>query len=314
MEVFRQRANLGCRSFLSDSGSAAAPSDNRELSAALTRNVGRHALQVNWRDFNLVIPSLIQRQRSTEIQDTYQFGHLVAGGAARWQQSTGSGQRNSVYLRGSLQGNAGRFSAFANLDYGHDLVNQTVFATNTYSTAIVGFGIKLSRAWNLHAETFRNRMVMELNPENIFVMEGAGAAVSQNLAALNQWNLYFSLTKQLRWGGGLPTENMDQLAAEAVPLAGSVEGVVRIGMLSGAALAAGIPVTLDGHRTVTTGADGRYFFSEVPEGVHEASLSATELPAEFDPGDPATSRLMVQPRRISRADFEVLPSPPSKAR
>jgi hypothetical protein len=86
-----------------------------------------------------------------------------------------------------------------------------------------------------------------------------------------------------------------------------VEGVVRARTLSGAALAAGIPVTLDGHSTVTTGSDGRYLFSEVPEGQHELSLSATELPADFDPGEPAKSHLVVQARRIARADFEVFP-------
>jgi hypothetical protein len=288
-------------------GSPASPSDDRQLSVWLSRPVGHHSVQVNWRDLSLAAPSIVQRQRSTEIQDTYQLGHFSVGGAVRMQLAAGPGQANSVYLRASLQGNAGRFSAFANLDYGDDLVNSTVFATNTYNTAVVGLGIRLSRTWNLHAETFRNRLATELNPENIFVLEGAGAPVSQNLAALDQWSLYFSLTRQLRWGGGLPGESMDQFVAEAVPLVGSVEGVVRSRTLSGAAMAAGIPITLDGSRTVTTGADGRYFFSAVPEGQHEVSLSATELPADFDPGDPAKCRLTVQARRDARADFEVLP-------
>jgi hypothetical protein len=288
-------------------GSPATASDNRQLSASLSRSIGRHSLQVNWRDLRLVMPPAPQRQRSTEIQDTYQLGRFFLGAAARLQQATGSERRNSVYLRGSLQGNAGRFSAFANFDYGNDLMNRSVFATNTYSTTVFGLGMKLSRDWSLRAEAFRNRLVMELNPESIFVLEGAGAGVSQNLASLNQWSLYFSLTKQLRWGGGLPTESMDQFAANAVPLVGTVEGVVRARTLAGAALAAGIPIALDGSRTVTTGSDGRYLFSEVPEGPHEVSLSATALPADLDPGEPAKSRLIIQPRRVARADFEVLP-------
>jgi hypothetical protein len=37
------------------------------------------------------------------------------------------------------------------------------------------------------------------------------------------------------------------------------------------------------------------------------SLSVTELPADFDPGDPAKTRVMVQPRHVAHADFEVLP-------
>lgn len=288
-------------------GSPAIASDNRQLSASLSRSIGHHSLQVNWRDLKLVTPPVAQRQRATEIQDTYQFNHFFIGGAARLQQSAGSEQRNSVYLRGSLQANAGRISAFANVEYGNDLVNRTVFATNTYSTSVIGIALRLFRGWNLQAETFRNRLVMELNPESIFILEGGGAAVSQNLAALNQWSLYFRLTKQIRWGGGLPSENLDQFAANAVPLVGTVEGVVNARTLAGAASAAGIPVTLDGHRTVTTGADGHYLFTEVPEGPHDVSLSVTELPAEFDPGLPAKASLLVQPRRGARADFEVLP-------
>jgi hypothetical protein len=154
---------------------------------------------------------------------------------------------------------------------------------------------------------FRNRLATDLNPESIFILEGAGAPVSQNLAGLNQRSLYFSLTKQLRWGGGLPTESMDQSAAIAAPLVGTVEGVVRARTLSGAALAAGIPITLDGHHTVMTGFDGHYLFSGVPEGAHEVSLSTAELPAEFDPGEPTKAVVSIQPRRAARADFEVLP-------
>jgi hypothetical protein len=288
-------------------GSAALPSDNRQLIASLSRTLGRHSLQIDWRDLNLVTPPVAQSQRSTEIQDMYQLGHFAFGGAARLEQTGGSTPLNSVYLRGSMQGTAGRFSAFANVDFGNDLVNRTVFATNTYDTTVVGVGVKLWRAWNLHAEAFRNRMVMVLNPESVFVLEGTGAAVSQILPSFNQWSLFFSLTKQLRWRGGLPAEGMDQFAAGAVPLVGTVEGAVRIRALSGAVLAAGIPITLDGGHTATSGSDGRYLFSGVPEGQHEVSLSVTELPADFDPGDPAKTRVMVQPRHVAHADFEVLP-------
>jgi hypothetical protein len=71
--------------------------------------------------------------------------------------------------------------------------------------------------------------------------------------------------------------------------------------------AGGIPVSLDGARTVTTDSAGHYLFPSVPEGWHEVSLSATELPADFDPGSPSKVRLFVQPRRGARAGFEVLP-------
>ena len=288
-------------------GIPAIASDNRQFSASLSRAVGHHSLQLNWRDLKLATPPIAQRQRSTEIQDSYQLHHFVIGGAARLQGSSGSEKRDSVYLRGSFQANAGRISAFANVEYGNDLVNRTVFATNTYSTSVVGASLRLLRGWNLQAEAFRNRLLMELNPESIFVLESAGAGVSQNLATLNQWSLYFRLSKQLRWGGGLPSENLDRFTANAIPLVGTVEGVVNMSTLAGRSYASGIPVTLDGHRTVTSGADGHYLFTEVPEGPHEVALSATELPAEFDPGTPAKTGVLVQPRRIARADFEVLP-------
>ncbi|MBZ5624917.1 MAG: carboxypeptidase-like regulatory domain-containing protein [Acidobacteriia bacterium] len=287
--------------------SAAIVSRNRQFSASLSRPIGHHSLQINWRDLNLAMSPVSQRQRATEIQDMYQFSHFFVGGAARWQQASGSEQRNSIYGRGSLQGNAGRFSAYANVEYGNDLVNRTVFATNTYSTTVIGVALRLFRDWNLQAETFRNRLAMDLNPESIFVLGGGGAAISQNLAALNQWSLYFRLTKQIRWGGGLPSESLDQFAASAVPLVGTVEGVVKARTLAGAAYAAGIPISLDGHHTVTTDSEGHYLFTAVPEGPHDVSLSATELPAEFDPGVPDKARLLVQPRRGARADFEVLP-------
>jgi len=100
---------------------------------------------------------------------------------------------------------------------------------------------------------------------------------------------------------------MDQFVANAVPLVGIVEGVVKTRTLAGVGLAAGIPVTLDGGRTAVTNAEGRNFFGEVPEGSLEVALSATELPADFDPGEPAKCRLLVEPRHSFLADLEVLP-------
>jgi hypothetical protein len=43
------------------------------------------------------------------------------------------------------------------------------------------------------------------------------------------------------------------------------------------------------------------------EGQHEVAVSASELPAEYDAAAKGATRLMVQPRRMARADFEVLP-------
>ena len=305
---FSGSAQLSTIQFSSQTpGEQAIASNNRQISAVLSRNIRRHSLHVNWRDLKLDMTSGRQRQRSTEFEDMVQLKHLFVGGAVRWQQANGTDRRNSVYFRGSAQTNVGRFSAFANVEMGNDLANQTIFSTNTYSTTVAGAGLRLSRDWQLQAEVFRNRLNMDLNPESIFVLQAGGAAISQVLAALSQWSLYFRLTKQIRWGGGLPTENLDQFAAREAPLVGTVEGVVRVKTLAGGSLAEGIPVSLDGQRTATTTADGHYLFTEVPEGEHDVTLAAAELPADYDPGALSKMHLLVQPRRAARADLEVLP-------
>ena len=215
----------------------------------------------------------------------YTDSGLSLGGAARLQQAAGSTQINSVYLRGSLQVNVGRFSAFANLDHGNDLANRSVFATNTYNTSVFGMGLKLWCAWNLHAEAFRNSLIMELNPESVFVLQGSAPERLPKPGVAQPVSLYFSVTKQFRWRRN-PAEGIDRFAAEAAPLVGTVEGLVRIRTLSGAALAAGIPITLDRRRIVTSGSDGRYFFSEVPEGQHEVALSLPNFRPISTPANP----------------------------
>jgi hypothetical protein len=148
---------------------------------------------------------------------------------------------------------------------------------------------------------------MDLNPESIFVLQSGGVPVTQDLAALSTWSFYFRFSKQIRWGGGLPYENLGQLIAAAAPLNGSIEGVVQLRKMGGASAIAGIPISLDGHRTAATGADGHYLFTEVAEGPHEVALSAVELPADYDPGTPASAKVLTQARRANRADFEVFP-------
>ncbi len=66
-------------------------------------------------------------------------------------------------------------------------------------------------------------------------------------------------------------------------------------------------MTLDGNRSTTSGADGRYHFDDVPEGEHVFTLDPATLPAEYDPGPVSQAKLQVQPRKIARADFNVLP-------
>lgn len=87
-----------------------------------------------------------------------------------------------------------------------DLVNRTVFAISTVSTSVVGVAARLTKDWNFQAEAFRNSLVSDLNPESTFLLGNLGIGVSRTLSALNQWSVYFRLTRQIHWGGGLPPE------------------------------------------------------------------------------------------------------------
>jgi len=282
-------------------------SRNRQISATLTRVVWHNTLQADWRDIRIVSAQAPQTQRSTEFRDMVQLPHVSFGGAVRYQQSLNSEQRNSLFFRAQAQVTARRFSAYANIELGNDLANQTVFSTETYNTSVAGVTAPIGRGWNLSGEMFRNRLNLAVNPENVFVIENGGALAAESLSAADQWSFYFRVARQVRWGAGLPQENLDQFAAQAVPLVGAVEGVVRLHSAAGPAVAAGIPVTLDGSRSSLSGADGHYRFEGVPEGAHQVGLAAGELPADFDRGTPDQAQVLVQPRRTARADFEVVP-------
>jgi hypothetical protein len=281
-------------------------SHNQQINATLARTLGNHSLHFNWRGLRLGMAPAPQRQNSGEVEDVYHLKRIFLGAAVRLQQASGTEQRNTVYFRGSVQSSLGRLNLYANIEAGNDLANRTIFATNAYTTSVAGIGFRLSRDWYLAAEAFRNSLNVTLNPASIFVLQNGGSPISGNLAATGQWSYYFRVSRQIRWGGGLPTENLDQLVATAAPLTGTVEGIVRVRGLAGNLLATGIPVTLDKNRVALTSSDGRYRFDDVPEGEHTAALSE-ELPADFDPGAHNQVRLAVQPRHIARADFEVLP-------
>ena len=57
---------------------------------------------------------------------------------------------------------------------------------------------------------------------------------------------------------------------------------------------------------MVTAADGQYRFADVAEGTHKVGLALDELPAEYDPGAAAQADVEVEPRRTSRAEFEVV--------
>ena len=293
-------------------GQDTATSNNRQISAAVARGFGRQTVQFNWREIRLDMQPNRQRQRSTELGDTYQFKHFSLGGALRYQETAGAERLNSLFVRGLAQVNVGPVAAFANIEAGDDLANQTVFSTQAYRTSVVGVSLRLPGRWNLQSEMFRNQLNLTLNEDNLFLLQNGAALAGINpaaasLNAFSQWSVFFRLSKQLHWGSGLPSESVAGPAAPAVRLTGNIEGVVRLKAIAAAAIAPSIPLILDNSRTVLSGPDGHYVFDNVAEGVHEVGLDLAQLPADFDPGDLRSTRVVVQPRRAVRADFEVLP-------
>ena len=189
------------------------------------------------------------------------------------QQELGQERRNTVFLRASFQANLRRFSAFANLEKGNDLVNRTVFATSTYNTTTLGATARLGKNWSCTAEAFRNNLNMLLNPESIFVLGGQGVWVGSTLDTFNQWSVFFRVSKTLTVGRRhCRPPPMDRFVAENVPLFGTVEGFVRQEARDGPRPAEGVSVTLDRGRSTATDKEGRFRFAEVAEGAHRVGL------------------------------------------
>lgn len=292
-------------------GETAAMSNNSQIQASLARPLRRHTLHAQWSEILLGAAGGPQRQRSTEAGDSFQRKHFSLDGTLRYQQVSGSSQRNSIFFRGRAQAGWGRLSAYGNLEVGNDLANQTLFSTSAYRTSVVGVAWRVARGWNLQTEMFRNTLNLAINPQSIFLLEngalGGISPATASLSSMRQWQFYFRLSKQIRWGAGLPSENLAHGATQAAALVGTIEGVVRAKALAGNWNVSGIPVSLDGGRIAVTGADGRYSFDNVPEGAHEVALLLAELPADFDPGETHQANVAVEPRRTAHADFYVLP-------
>jgi hypothetical protein len=207
---------------------------------------------------------------------------------------------------GSAQINVRRVSAYGYWETGNDLLNRTLFATNNYSSTVVGLSVPVPHGWSLQAEAFRNQLNTSLNPENIFVMQSQGIGISNTLSAFNQWSMYFRLAKRLHWGADQSSSGWEQYAARHNPLVGVVEGVVAEQMLAGNRGVEGIPVSLDGVRVTMTHQDGRYRFPDVPEGGHRIVLDMQALPADFETGTVIEEHVRVEPRSTARADLNVV--------
>ncbi len=281
-------------------------SNNRQLILTVTRPVRRHNLRVTYMNLDLNSNVSPQKQWSVEVEDTFSWKRIVLGSAIRTQNSTSTESRNTLFYRGSAQVNLRRVSAYGYVEIGNDLVNRTIFATNSYSSTVVGMSAPLFHGWNLQVEAFRNNLNTALNPENVFVLQSQGIGVSNALSAFNQWSVYFRLVKQIHWGGQFPTEGIERYAEVHSPLVGMVIGFVSELRLAGNRGVAGVPVSLDGSRVARTNETGQYRFIEVPEGSHHITFANQELPAEFEPGGVTEALVKVQPHDIARVDLEVV--------
>jgi uncharacterized membrane protein YgcG len=172
---------------------------------------------------------------------------------------------------------------------------------------VAGLSTPLIRGWSLQFEAFRNTLNTALNPENIFLFPNSDLGLNTQLAAFNQWSVYFRVAKHFHWGKELPGgRDIEEYAAVHAPLVGRVEGLVMEKSLDGLHPAAGIPVSLAHYRTAVTDASGHYQFSAVPEGSYEVGLDMEQLPTDYEPSPATTARVGVEPRAIARADFSVV--------
>jgi hypothetical protein len=281
-------------------------SDNRMWSATVTRPIRKHSLRLTWRDVRIRSNLRPECQRSAEVEDVLQWKRITLGAAVRLDSTINEQRRNSVFARGNAQLRLKRLTAFAQLESGRDLLNESVFATTAVTSSVIGASASLFGGWNLQAEAFRNKLTTSLNPGNIFLLETRGVGFPTLLGGVNQWSVFFRLTKTLRWGGPLPAQGLDRYTAERIPITGIIEGFVYEKRKGEGTPAAGVPVSLDGQRTADTDITGHYRFSDVPEGAHEVSFPSNELPADYEPGAAASAQVPVKSRRISRVDMEVI--------
>ncbi|HEY2014073.1 MAG TPA: hypothetical protein VGH38_11270 [Bryobacteraceae bacterium] len=282
------------------------PSKNQQKSATVSRAFSRHTLRLTVRDFSQASRLSPQRQRASEIEDILHIKHLTVGAGVRLQRLRTDETRTTVYYRGLAQLHTRRFSVYANLETGNDMQNRTLLATNTVSTTIYGGAVNLGKNWQFQAEAYRNNLITELNPQSIFVLQGQGVFVPGTLAALNQWSIYFRMTRKFSWGKAGSVSDMTQYAIRTAPLKGSIEGFVMQRLLEGNGPAEGIAVSLDRSRTILSDAEGRFHFSDVPEGPHKVSLSTEELLADYDPGPNKEKTIAVSPNKLTRADLDVI--------
>jgi hypothetical protein len=269
--------------------------------AALSKTVSRHNLTFTARDLALLNLNYLQKQKSAEIQDHVNVSRFIFGGAVRMQQESAAGRlQNSVFVRASGQVRIRRVSLYGQFETGNDLINKTLFATNSVNTTVAGVDFPVANGWTMQAEAFRTTLLSALNPVNILVLQTQGEGVSDILNNFNQWSFFLRLTHRTHWGAPLP-EASDLLNNQ--PIYGAIEGFVYD---DGSQGVAGVSVQLDHSRYAVTDDTGRYRFDEVPEGAHAVVLNMAELPADYSPGHAAPASVTVKTRGVARADLRVV--------
>lgn len=283
-------------------------SNNSQFNLNVSRPIARQHLRFSLIDMKLNIASQPQTQRFEEIEDSFSWKHMLLDGAGRLQRSTAPGDnRNTVFYHGAVQANFTHVSFYANLEKGSDLVNKSIFSTNSVSSEVVGLGLPLFRGWKFQAEAYESTLLTALNPENIFLFGNSPQGLNTQLANTNQKSIYFRISKSYSWGKPLEQGGtMEQYAAVHAPLVGSLEGIVSENGLAGAQPAPNVAVILDHGRTATTDASGRYVFTDVPEGTHDIELDMEQLPADYAPGPDNRASVSVTPRVVAKTDFDVV--------
>jgi hypothetical protein len=276
---------------------------SRQSQLSISKRVSRNNLMVTARSLDLNASFIQQKQTSLEVRNTVQFSRFLLTGAVRGQQQNQSGQlENTVYVEGGGQVRLGKFSIYGQFEAGNDLVNKSLFATNTASTEVLGVTIPLVHGWAVNAEAFRTKLISALNPESLFVLATQGDDLSQILDNFNQWSFYLRFSRREQWGAPILEHGA---VADTNAVYGIIEGVVY-DLGSGPVPAPGISLKLDGQRATSTDATGHYRFDDVTEGAHKVELNMDELPAEFSPGAASPGPADVKPRKSTRFDLQIV--------
>ncbi len=281
-------------------------SDNRQTSATLAQTVKRHNLRYTWRSMSFRSNSLDTRQQSYEVRDNVFYGRWGIGGAVRLDSSKGSEQRNSIFYQANGSLRLGRITVNGNMEFGHDLLNESLFSMQAVSTSSAGVTARLSRYWTLDLEGLRNRLASTINPERLFLYASNGVPVNPLLAGLDHWTFFFRFSRSFSWGGLLPAKSSGGSAIrEMYPVVGVVEGLVTEAGSNGRIPAPGVKVDLDTGRSVVTNESGLYRFDNVPVGPHRVGLAMRFLPADYEPAGPTELELTVQANRQVSGDMLV---------